>query len=327
MTCRPGVPSPNIAPYLGPVIEQCRSVEYRELGARDLVNRLSGSPLPFGWTVNPFRGCQMGCVYCYARYTHEFLGHTDPAEFEQTIYVKRTDDPSLLLSLRRARASGLEVAIGTATDPYQSAEAKFKVTRQVLEVARQVPGLRVGITTKSPLITRDLDLLSEIAQRSELWVNLSIVTLDLDLTRKLEPRAPRPDLRFKAMSGLSSAGLATRLFVMPILPGLTDGDGTLRPLLEAARGAGCREIRWNVLFLAQGTRELFLKFIREEFPWLVDRYRMLYARSAYVPQEYRDEVERRIAAHAEAVGIPFCAREEVSTEGQGARPRQLSLVW
>ncbi len=102
---RSGVPSPNIAPYLGPVLDQCRSVEYRELGARDLVNRLSGSQMPFGSTVNPYRGCEMGCVYCYARYTHEFLGHTDPAEFEQTIYVKRTDEVSLLGSLRRASSS------------------------------------------------------------------------------------------------------------------------------------------------------------------------------------------------------------------------------
>ncbi len=327
MICRPGVPSPSIAPYLGPVIDQGRSVEYRELLARDLLNRLNASEMPFGWTVNPYRGCQMACVYCYARYTHEFLGHTDPAEFEQTIYVKQTNDVSLLQSLRRARASRLEVAIGTATDPYQPAEAKFKITRQVLEVARQVPGLRLGITTKSPLVTRDLDLLSEIAQRSELWVNVSIVTLDLDLARKLEPRAPRPDLRFKAMSNLSGAGIATRLFVMPILPGLTDGDGTLKPLLEAARDAVCREIRWNLLFLRQGARELFLKLIRQEFPWLVDRYRTLYTRSAYVPQDYRDEVGRRIAAHAQAVGIPFCAREDVSVEGQDSRPRQLSLAW
>ncbi len=291
------------------------------------MNKVNGAQMPFGWTVNPYRGCQMACVYCYARYTHEFLGHADPAEFEQTIYVKQPDHRSILESLRRARASGLEVAIGTATDPYQPAEARFKITRQVLEVARQVPGLRVGITTKSPLVTRDLDLLCEIACQSRLWVNLSIVTLDLDLARKLEPRAPRPDLRLRAMSGLSSAGIATRLFVMPILPGLTDGDGTLGPLLEAARGAGSREIRWNVLFLRQGTRELFLKLIREEFPWLVDRYRALYARSAYVPQEYRDELERRIAAHAQAVGLDCCAREGVTVADQGSRSRQLALVW
>ena len=283
--------------------------------------------MPFGWTINPYRGCQMGCLYCYARYTHGFLGHSDPAEFERTIYVKQADDRLIMESLLRAKASGDEVAIGTATDPYQPAEARYRVTRRLLEVSRQVPGLRLGITTKSPLVTRDLDLLAEIARGSSLWVNFSIITLDADLARNLEPQAPRPDLRLKAMAALSRAGIATRLFVMPILPGLTDGDMSLRELFEAATDAGCREARWNVLFLRQGTRELFLKLIREEFPWRVERYRALYARSAYVSQEYRDQVGRRIAAHAEAVGIPFCAREDVSAEGEGSRSRQLSLVW
>jgi DNA repair photolyase len=286
--------------------------------------------LPFGWTVNPFRGCELGCAYCYARYTHEFLGHADPAEFERTIYVKRTDDASLLASLKRARGSGLEVAIGTATDPYQPAELKFKVTRRVLEAALRVPGLRLGITTKSTLITRDLDLLTELARTARLWVNLSIITLDADLARTLEPRAPRPDLRVRTMSRLARAGVATRLFVMPILPGLTDGDATLGPLLRAALDGGCRQARWNVLFLRDGTREGFFELLKAEFPWLVARYRRLYARSAYVPQAYRDEVERRVMTHAHAVGLGSCAREEggePSTESAPARPRQLALVW
>jgi DNA repair photolyase len=314
----------------GDVLEKQRGVEYRELGARDLLNRLNGSPLPFGWTVNPFRGCRVGCTYCYARYTHEFLGHADPAEFERTIYVKQVGDASLLDSLRRARKSDLEVAIGTATDPYQPVEAKFGITRQVLEAARRVPGLALGITTKSTLVTRDLDLLLEIARHSRLWVNFSVITLDAQLTRRLEPRAPRPDLRLRALEKLARAGIATRLFVMPILPWLTDGDETLRPLLEAARRAGCREARWNVLFLRSGTRELFLKLIEEEFPWLTERYQMLYARSPYVPGEYRDEVERRISAHARAVGLALPALEEPASAPSArssSRPRQLSLVW
>lgn len=325
-----GVPAPAMLPSLGPVLDQQRNVEYRELGTRDLLNRLSSSPMPFGWTVNPFRGCQVGCVYCYARYTHEFLGHADPMAFERTIYVKRADAPSLLASLRRARRSGLEVALGTATDPYQPAEAKFRVTRQVLEAARGVPGLRLSITTKSMLVTRDLDLLGEIARRSRLSVNFSLITLDADLARRLEPRAPRPDLRVRAMASLAQAGIATRLFVMPVLPWLTDGEGTLGPLLQAARGAGCREARWNVLFLRPGTRELFFGWLRAEFPWLQERYRRLYSRSAYVPRDYRDEVEQRISAHARALGLPLCAREGSAAPAEAraaAPPRQLALVW
>lgn len=330
MASKPGMPAPNIAPYMGPVIDQGHSVEFRELRTRDLLNRLKGSEMPFGWTINPYRGCQMGCRYCYARYTHEFLGHCDPAEFERTIYVKQADDRSILESLRRAKASGDEVAIGTATDPYQPAEARYKVTRRVLDVVRQVPGLRLGITTKSPLVTRDVDLLAEIARHSVLWVNFSVITLDADLARALEPRAPRPDLRLKAMGTLSREGIATRLFVMPILPGLTDGEMNLRQLLEAAKDAGCHEARWNVLFLRQGTRAVFLRLIREEFPWLVERYRALYARSAYAPREYRDEVERRLTDLACAVGLTCCAREdETAPSGRQStsRARQLALIW
>jgi DNA repair photolyase len=244
--------------------------------------------------------------------------------------VKQVDERSLLGSLRRARRSGLEVAVGPATDPYQPAEAKFGITRKVLLAARRVPGLALGLTTKSTLVTRDLDLLLEIAGHSRLWVNLSIITLDAGLTRRLEPRAPRPDLRVRAMETLARAGIATRLFIMPILPGLTDGDGTLRPLLEAAHGAGCGEARWNVLFLRSGTREVFLKLIADEFPRLTDRYRALYARSAYVPRAYWDLVERRIVAHARAVGLALPAREESASDpsaSSSSRPRQLSLIW
>lgn len=279
MSNKPGIPSPHMVPYLGPV---------------------------------------------------EFLGHADPAEFERTIYVKQPDDGSLRASLRRARASGFRVAVGTATDPYQPAEAKFKITRLVLEAVVRVPGLQLGITTKSTLVTRDLDLLSEIAKRCDLWVNFSIITLDADLARKLEPQAPRPDLRFRAMGSLARAGIATRLFIMPILPGLTDGDGTLGPLLQAAYDAGCREPCWNVLFLRRGMREAFLRLIKEEFPWLMDRYQKLYARGAYAPRDYRDEVERRIMAHARAVGLALPAREGGVTHSgarESPRPRQLALVW
>src|SRR5262249_35894307 len=136
--------------------------------------------------------------------------------------------------LRRARRSGQCIAIGTATDPYQPAEGRLEVTRRVLEAARMVPGLYLSITTKSTLIARDAGLLHEIAAASDVTVNLSITTLDAALVRRLEPRAPRPDLRFAAMKALADAGIAARLFVMPILPGLTDGEPNLRALLAAA---------------------------------------------------------------------------------------------
>src|SRR5262249_4775716 len=155
--------------------------------------------------------------------THEYLGHTDPEEFEERIYVKRGDSSGLLADLKRARDGGQEVAIGTATDPYQPAEGRFEITRGVLEAASRVPGLRVGITTKSATIARDCDLLARIAQSGDLHVNFSVISLDAELLRLIEPRAPRPDLRLRAMRTLSEAGVPTRLFVMPVLPLLTDG--------------------------------------------------------------------------------------------------------
>ena len=147
-----------MAARLGPTIDERRGVEYHELHSKDLVNKFNARPMPFGWTVNPYRGCEMACRYCFARYTHEFLGLNDPDAFERKIYVKETDRHHLIAEFRRARKSGQVVALGTATDPYQPAEAKFEVTRRVLEAAREVPGLFLLITTKSTLVARDARL-------------------------------------------------------------------------------------------------------------------------------------------------------------------------
>ena len=280
--------------------------------------------MPFGWTVNPYRGCEMGCHYCFARYTHEFLGLGDPEAFERTIYVKEIDRDRLVTEFRRARRSGQTVALGTATDPYQPAEGRFDVTRRILEAAREVPGLRLSITTKSTLVTRDAGLLRTIADASEVAVNLSITTTDAALARRLEPRAPRPDLRFGAMRTLADSGVATRLFIMPILPGLTDDEANLRTLLAAARDAGAGEAESNVLFLRPGTRETFMRFLAIEFPRLVPEYERLYRGSAYARPDYVREVEQRVRRLAAEAGLS--ARRRADRPDQGA-PRQLSLVW
>ena len=289
------------------------------------MNRLNGRPMPFGWTANPYRGCEMGCRYCYARYTHEFLGHNDPASFERRVYVKRTDASSLRRDLVRASKSGLLVALGTATDPYQPVEGRFEVTRRLLEAAREVPGLRLSITTKSTLVSRDAHLLGELARRGELSVNFSIVTLDGALARTLEPRAPRPDLRFSAMQTLAAAGVETRLFIMPVLPLLTDGEENLKALLAAGRAAGAAMAESNVLFLRSGTRETFFAFLRAEFPRLVPEYERLYARGAYAPASYVAEIEARVRRLGAAAGFPTRRRSDRPLDTP--RPRQLSLIW
>jgi DNA repair photolyase len=312
---------------IGPVVDERRHVEFRPLESSELVNRLSDPRFPFGWTVNPFRGCEFGCRYCYARPTHGYLGHTDPVEFERRIYVKQADEAKLLSRLRRARESGEEVAIGAATDPYQPAESRFRVTRRVLESVERVPGLRVGITTKSPAVTRDIDLLRLIAAAGELIVNVSLTSLDAALLRRIEPRAPRPDLRLGAMRELSAAGVPARLFAMPVLPFLTDREPALRALFVAARAAGAREAIWNVLFLRGETRGFFLDFIATEFPRLLPRYRALYAGGATAENAYRERVEAAAERAALEAGFPARSREERITAERPARPRQLLLEW
>jgi DNA repair photolyase len=324
---KPGVPAPGFVKRIGPVVDERRSVEFRPLESSHLVNRLSASRFPFGWTVNPFRGCEFGCRYCYARPTHGYLGHADPIEFERRIYVKQADEAKLVGRLKRARESGEEVAIGAVTDPYQPAEARFGVTRKVLESVERVPGLRVGITTKSPAITRDIDLLRRIAVTGDLIVNLSLTSLDAPLLRRIEPRAPRPDLRLAAMAELTAAGVPARLFAMPVLPFLTDREVALRALFAAARAAGARETIWNVLFLRGETRAFFLDFIAVEFPRLLPRYRALYAGGATAENAYRERVEVIAERAALAAGFPGRSRADRITAERPARPRQLLLEW
>jgi DNA repair photolyase len=322
VSIKPGVPAPGMASRLGDTIDERRGVEYHELRSKELVNRLNTRPMPFGWTVNPYRGCEMGCHYCFARYTHEFLGLNDPTAFERRIYVKDADRSRLVNEFRRARRTGGLVALGTATDPYQPAEARFAVTRRILEAARDVPGLRLSITTKSTLVARDARLLREIAAVSDVTVNLSITTTDPAMARRLEPRAPRPDLRFAAMRELATAGVATRLFVMPVLPYLTDDEASLRALLISARDAGAAGVESNVLFLRSGTREAFFNFLAVDFPRLVPEYERLYRGTVYAPTQYVRQVEERLRRLAAEVGLVTRRREDRLDQ---RAPRQLEL--
>ena len=284
--------------------------------------------MPFGWTVNPFRGCEIGCRYCYARPTHEYLGHADPMDFEEVIYVKRADLGRLPRELARARDSGREVAIGTATDPYQPAESRFGVTRSVLEAVARVPGLRIGVTTKSAGIARDIDLLAAIARASDLWVNVSLISLDADLLRLVEPRAPRPERRLSTMRALTGAGIRARLFVMPVLPLITDGEAGLRALLTAAREAGAQEAISQALFLrTAAVRDVFLDFVRAEFPWALGRYLAMFPAPGSAPRAVREAVERRVERLAREAGFGARSREARVRDEAPPRSRQLSLVF
>ena len=219
-----------------------------------ILNRCTGSRMPFRWTINPYRGCEFGCVYCYARYTHEFLELRDPMDFERRIFVKRMAAEVLAHTLSRTPIGTDSIAIGTATDPYQPAERKYGLTRSMLQVFAQLSGLNISITTKSALVTRDLDLLLAINRRSRIQVNFSVITLNRRLQRILEPRAPRPGLRLRALNTLARAGIRCNILMMPMIPGLTDDPAAIESVIRMARKAGAEGVWWRTLFLMRRRR-------------------------------------------------------------------------
>src|SRR6202522_4658970 len=183
----------------GESVREGHNVEYFTLGTRSLLSRVvSARQLPFTWAINPYRGCEFACKYCYARYTHEFMELRDGVDFERKIFIKQHASELLRSELKKVKR-GEPIAIGTATDPYQPAERRFEVTRAILEELARHRGLEIGIVTKSNLVLRDIDVLQLIAENNRLFVNLTITTLKVDLARILEPRAPRPDLRLEAI--------------------------------------------------------------------------------------------------------------------------------
>lgn len=174
----------------GESISEGHDVEYFTLPVKSLLNRCSSARMPFTWTINPYRGCEFACKYCYARYTHEFMEMRDGIDFERKIYVKQQAAWLLRQDLKKVKR-GEEIAIGTATDPYQPAERRYGITRTILEELALHTGLELGFVTKSNLILRDAELLRKIAEKNQLYVNLTITTVDAQLARILEPRAPR----------------------------------------------------------------------------------------------------------------------------------------
>src|SRR5665213_993684 len=298
-----------------------RGAEYYLLPARSILNRCDSERVPFTWTVNPYRGCEFGCQYCYARYTHEYMD-LDGGEFESKIFVKNDTGGMAGRDLGTEKIDGEHIAIGTATDPYQPAEREFGATRAILEQMAARKGLSVSITTKSDQVLRDVDLLRRIAEHSTISVNLSITTLRRGLARMLEPRAPRPDLRMRAVQELRRAGIAAGVFAMPVLPGITDSEEDLDSLAHAARDAGAQWFAASVLFLMPSALQHFLPFLEQKFPKRTKRYREWYSRNPYAPETYRKEIATRVAVLRRKYGLG-------SRPMEAARPaepeKQLSL--
>ena len=285
--------------------------EYFVLPVRSILNRCDSNRVPFEWTINPYRGCEFGCKYCFARYTHEYM-ELDAAEFEKRIYVKQGAEAYLPQEIARkysyesAASGGMapeHIAIGTATDPYQPAEREYGVTRACLEELVKREGLSISITTKSNQILRDVDLLSRIAERSALFVNMTVTTVRSRLARMLEPRAPLPEARMAAVKQLREAGISTGVFASPLLPGVTDREGELEAVAEAAHEAGAQWFVSGVLFLTPSSSKVFMPFLEEKFPRLVAKYRQWYTRNTYAPEEYRKKIADRVARLRQKYGF------------------------
>ncbi len=305
------------------VVRARAGVVYRELRTRSLVNRCDSPRVPFEWTVNPYRGCAMGCRYCYAAYTHEYLGLEAADSFHTAIYAKTGDLEETTRRLVTTARRGERVALGTATDPYQPGEGELRVTRRFLERAVQVRGLRLGITTKGAIVLRDLDLLLRIHERSRLSVQISLNSLDAELLRRIEPWAPPPEVRIEVLRRLVGAGLRVGLSLSPILPGITDQEESLDALIGRAAAVGVKRMWGSLLFLRSPTREKYFEFVAREFPRYLEAYKRAYAGSSHLGGPYRKRIEETVRRLRKKHGLDS---EDAAVSGAYARlPEQLDL--
>jgi DNA repair photolyase len=285
-------------------------IEFKAMRARSIMNHSVSKRMGWtSWSINPYRGCEFACKYCYARYTHEFLqpnaittvptGTYDAPQqpwalaFEREIYMKENAAWLLEQELRTIDPAQ-EIAIGTATDPYQPIERRVGITRSLLEVLAKREGLRIGIITKSQLVTRDIDLLTKIAERNQLVVHLTITTTDAALARLIEPRAPRPDLRFAAVKSLRAANIVTGVLCSPLLYGLNDSVASIEAVAERAKQADASFLGGHPLFLKSCSRPTYLSFVREHFPHLLAEYERRFQSMDFADGDYRREMAGRI---------------------------------
>jgi len=291
-------------------LREGHEVEYFMLESKSLLNRcVSRRAMPFTWTINPYRGCEFGCRYCYARYTHEFMEMRDGLDFERKIYVKQRAASLLRNELRRVKPDEA-IALGTATDPYQPAERRYEVTREILEEFARHSGFELGIISKSNLIVRDLQVLEEIARSNRLSIHITVTTLNADLARILEPRAPRPDLRLDAVRTLRRAGLRVGISCSPVLPGINDGPEDLESVIRAAAEAGADHVFANPLFLKPCSAAVFLPFLEQNFPHLVENYRRRYRDRAFLPPAYTKRISELVRSLRAKYGIPRSDRRD-----------------
>jgi DNA repair photolyase len=336
-------------------------VEYLERPVAGVLNPPEATGMGF-WSLNPYVGCEFGCAYCYARFAHRYgVERADargmlPAAtreridrfgrgweaFERAIFVKRRADfesalvRDLRRVLRRTSSGAQHIAIGTATDAYQPAERQFGLTRRALELLLTARGLRISIVTKSPLVTRDAELLRAVHERNDVAVHLSMISLDADLIRMLEPRSPLPHARLRAVRRLADAGVPVGIFCAPILPGLTDAVADLRALLYAARDAGASFAPGCALRLYGEAKPPLAAALEARYPKVAASYRERYTRAREAPVRYREALSRRMRRLRDEVGLRPAAFSDLAeapdmqlafwTNGLGTSPANASAA-
>ena len=340
----PILDAPRVSAGLAGMVERAKEnghghlVEYRSLEPKSILNRsISKRRLSLAYSINPYRGCEFGCRYCYARYTHGFMaapespaeseGPTlrDPEAFERRIFLKKNAAWLLEQELRQIDPRD-EIALGTATDPYQPLERREGVTRSLLEVFSRKQGYCLGIITKSNLILRDRDLLRRVAERNTLVVHCTITTTDAELARKLEPRAPRPDLRFEAVRGLREVGIRTGILCSPLLPGITDSEESVDRVGKAAKAADASFLAGEPLFLKSCSRPTYLSFVREHFPALEAEYGTRFAHAEFASRPYRQAMQAMMKRVCLRHGIPERSTDALLTRDVGASRLQPKSV-
>jgi len=273
-------------------------VEYREEPCKVALNHVRG--MPFDWSLNPYMGCVHQCTFCYVRAFERRADRPSDHRYGTSIRVKVNVAERLRLELGRAGWNGDHVVIGAATDPYQPAEGRYRLTRACIEVLRDAAN-PFAIITRGPLIVRDVELLAEAATRADISVTFSVPTVDDDVWRTTEPGTAPPRQRLRALKELVAAGVRASVGMAPLLPGLSDHPSSLERVIVAAREAGACGIWANLLYLRPGTREHFLECLARDWPELVPRYERLYARGAYLPQAdarpAKEEVRRLAKVH------------------------------
>jgi DNA repair photolyase len=275
-----------------------RGMEFLHVNARSIINEVpKASRVPFRYTINVYRGCSHACTYCFARPTHEYLGLNSGEDFERRIVVKVNAVELLRVELSARRWAGHRIAMGTNTDPYQRCEGKYHLTQGVIGVLAEA-GNPFSILTKSTLILRDLDILVDAAQRTDVGVNLSIGTLDEEVWKLTEPGTPPPRRRLEAVRRLNEAGVACGVLVAPIIPGLSDRPEQLDEVVAGCVEAGAVSISSVALHLRRGVREHYLEWLAASRPDLVDEYRRRYRRS-YLPSEEQEVLAAQVRSSVE----------------------------